>query len=202
MAVKNFRGKFMNELIIRKTGTPSDVRCDNCSISAGQIYQGRNNIIFDCFHDHLNSLQYLAASKVSPLSQPNGPPPPPPPPQLTQESSLNLPEDIFKSLQKNSKLTPDHSLTANDISKLDATAPIEVVSLGKSGGINLNPEEFTKAAEVEEEDKESHNDMSNASAVSAKYKTVVCMFWIDGKCKKGENCTFKHILDQEKLPLC
>ena len=35
-----------------------------------------------------------------------------------------------------------------------------------------------------------------------KAKQKVCTFWLQGTCKKGDDCGFLHVYDKDKLPPC
>lgn len=44
-------------MIMRKTGTPSDVPCEACAISGGIIHGKTRAMLFDCHSDHVEHLE-------------------------------------------------------------------------------------------------------------------------------------------------
>jgi len=107
--VKNFRSNFTGEIIIRKTGTPSDVACEACAISGGFIDGKARTMLFDCNSEHVEDLE--------------------------KNKKAFIPDDVS-----------------------------------------------------------DHSDKSNIS----KHKTKVCHHWLKGQCKKGDNCTYKHVAADEE----
>lgn len=35
-----------------------------------------------------------------------------------------------------------------------------------------------------------------------KRKRTVCVHWLKGQCKKGDNCEYLHVLIEDKIPPC
>ena len=36
----------------------------------------------------------------------------------------------------------------------------------------------------------------------SKKKKTVCVHWLNGQCKKGDNCEYLHVYQEDKIPPC
>ena len=97
---------------------------------------------------------------------------------------------------------PNSAPAASDLSALLASFQNAAASQG-GGNINANPFAGAEKHGLDSTDygqqksgkkKKSNNYVGGKvdSSIPANYKTQTCQFWLEGKCNKGDNCTYRH----------